>query len=178
MIFSIGSKNAYVLSAQHSLHMLCFRVDRFDGLFDQQTETALRLYQTKYGIAVSGKLNDQTWGSLLSETRTIQIALSKKGYYTGAINGLANNSLMNTLKSFQSANGLTPDGMVGSATRSRLMMGSTSEVSASEFPLSSGSSGDKVLYLQYGLHILCCSPNGIDGSFGANTYSAVKQKID
>ena len=36
-----------------------------------------------------------------------------------------------------------------------------------------GDIGDNVKYLQYGLHILCCSPNGFDGEFGEGTRIAV-----
>ena len=38
-----------------------------------------------------------------------------------------------------------------------------------------GDIGDNVKYLQYGLHILCCSPNGFDGEFGNGTLTAVKK---
>ena len=38
-----------------------------------------------------------------------------------------------------------------------------------------GDKGDNVKYLQYGLHILCCSPNGFDGEFGNGTLTAVKK---
>ena len=38
-----------------------------------------------------------------------------------------------------------------------------------------GDRGDNVRYLQYGLHILCCSPNGFDGEFGNGTLTAVKK---
>ena len=38
-----------------------------------------------------------------------------------------------------------------------------------------GDKGENVTYLQYGLHILCCSPNGFDGEFGNSTFLAVKK---
>ena len=38
-----------------------------------------------------------------------------------------------------------------------------------------GDKGDNVKYLQYGLHILCCSPNGFDGKFGDGTLTSVKK---
>ena len=38
-----------------------------------------------------------------------------------------------------------------------------------------GDKGDNVKYLQYGLHILCCSPNGFDGEFGNGTLTDVKK---
>lgn len=41
--------------------------------------------------------------------------------------------------------------------------------------LKTGSSGTQVKSLQYGLHILCCSPKSFDGSFGSATEAAVKK---
>ena len=39
--------------------------------------------------------------------------------------------------------------------------------------LKTGDKGVQVTYLQYALHIMCCSPAGIDGTFGAGTETAV-----
>ncbi|SHI31179.1 peptidoglycan-binding protein [Clostridium intestinale] len=41
--------------------------------------------------------------------------------------------------------------------------------------LKSGDKGEFVTYLQYGLYIMCCNPNGFDGDFGQGTVSAVKK---
>lgn len=170
-----GIQDTRVKVVQFGVHMMCFVVGRFDGYFDDQTEVAVRRYQQKYGLTVTGTINDPTWTSVLNEVRDIQTALRKKGFYHGAIDGLGDIETYNAVKSFQSANGLVADAMVGSATRAKLMRSGSSEVENSDLPLSQGSSGDKVLYLQYGLYILCCNPNGIDGSFGAGTLSAVKK---
>lgn len=170
-----GTKDVRIRAAQYGVHMMCFVVNRFDGYFDDQTEIAIRRYQQKYGLAATGTLNDPTWASLLIEVKDIQSALRRKGFYHGAIDGLGDPETFNAVKSFQSANGLAADAMVGSATRAKLMRNGSSEVQTSDLPLSQGSSGDKVLYLQYGLYILCCDPNGVDGSFGAGTLAAVKK---
>lgn len=170
-----GTKDVRIRAAQYGVHMMCFVVNRFDGYFDDQTEIAIRRYQQKYGLAATGTLNDPTWASLLIEVKDIQSALRRKGFYSGAIDGIGDPETFNAVKSFQSANGLAADAMVGSATRAKLMRNGSSEVQPSDLPLSQGSSGDKVLYLQYGLYILCCDPNGVDGSFGAGTFAAVKK---
>lgn len=170
-----GTKDVRIRAAQYGVHMMCFVVNRFDGYFDDQTEIAIRRYQQKYGLTTTGTLNDSTWASLLIEVKDIQNALRRKGFYHGAIDGLGDPETFNAVKSFQSANGLAADAMVGSATRAKLMRNGSSEVQPSDLPLSQGSSGDKVLYLQYGLYILCCDPNGVDGSFGAGTFAAVKK---
>lgn len=41
--------------------------------------------------------------------------------------------------------------------------------------LKKGDKGVRVTYLQYGLHILCCTPGSFDGSFGDATEQAVKK---
>lgn len=41
--------------------------------------------------------------------------------------------------------------------------------------LKKGDSNPNVKYLQYGLFIMCCNPQGIDGAFGDGTYNAVKK---
>ncbi|WP_286673813.1 peptidoglycan-binding protein [Clostridium sp. ZBS20] len=41
--------------------------------------------------------------------------------------------------------------------------------------LNKGSRGENVKYLQYGLHIMCYSTNGIDGIYGGGTVDAVKR---
>ena len=175
MNLATGIQDTRVRAAQYGIHMLCFVVNRFDGYFDNQTEIAVRLYQQKYGLSVTGTINDSTWISILNEVKDIQTALRKKGFYSGAIDGIGDAETYNAVKSFQSANGLVADAMVGAVTRAKLMRNGSSEVASSDLPLSQGSSGDKVLYLQYGLYILCCNPNGIDGSFGTGTLAAVKK---
>lgn len=170
-----GTRDVRIRAAQYGIHMMCFVVNRFDGYFDDQTEIAVRRYQQKYGLAATGTLNDPTWVSILNEVKDIQAALRRKGFYHGAIDGLGDPETFNAVKSFQSANGLAADAMVGSATRAKLMRSGSNEVQSSDLPLSQGASGDKVLYLQYGLYILCCDPNGVDGSFGAGTLAAVKK---
>ena len=41
--------------------------------------------------------------------------------------------------------------------------------------LKNGSTGNYVMYLQYGLHIMCCPPGSFDSKFGSGTENAVQQ---
>ena len=41
--------------------------------------------------------------------------------------------------------------------------------------LKNGSTGNYVMYLQYGLHIMCCPPGSFDSKFGSGTENAVKK---
>lgn len=47
---------------------------------------------------------------------TIQTKLKRWGYYSGTVDGIYGSSTVKAVKSFQSANSLTPDGVAGTAT--------------------------------------------------------------
>lgn len=53
-------------------------------------------------------------------TREIQEALSKAGFNPGPIDGIRGRRTIKAIKEFQAANGLVPDGLVGSKTRAVL----------------------------------------------------------
>lgn len=174
MLLKTGDKGIQVTYLQYALHIMCCSPGGIDGTFGAGTEAAVRKYQERHGLTVDGQVGDATWNSLTGEIKIIQRALSQKGYYSGYIDGVAGEGTYNAVIQFQTASGLAVDGQVGDATRAKLMgSGSPSSGSGSGFPLKQGSTGDNVLYLQYGLHIMCCSPGGIDGVFGSGTASAV-----
>lgn len=173
MLLKNGDKGTQVTMVQYALHILCFSPKSFDGNFGTNMEEALKRYQTAYGLSADGIVGDATWSSLCQEIKPIQRALADKGYYNYSVDGIARVSTYNAVINFQTAKGLKNDGMVGNATRNKLMMAGSEEVTESDFPLKQGAVGDKVIYLQYGLRILCCSPGAIDGKFGTGTYNAV-----
>ena len=173
MFLQRGSTGFSVVCLQHALHMLCCSAGAFDGTFGGGTEEAVKKYQAKAGLEEDGKVGDITWNSLRGEIRIIQKAMSDKGYYNDSLDGVAGNNTYNALLTFQSSNGLAADGQVGPATRYKLFGSSSPVVGDADFPLKKGDSGDKVVYLQQGLRILCCNPGTIDGTFGNGTYNAV-----
>lgn len=59
-------------------------------------------------------------GSQGTEVRNIQTRLKSWGYYTGWVDGIYGTYTYNAVKKFQSANGLTPDGIAGSATLAKI----------------------------------------------------------
>lgn len=174
MLLKKGETGISVTYLQYGLHIMCCSPNGFDGNFGAGTENAVIKYQEKVGLTADGVVGDGTWNNLVGEISVIQRALAAKGYYASSIDGVAGPGTYNAVVAFQQANGLDTDGQVGSATRVKLMRAGAEEVTSDDFPLSKGASGDKVLYLQYGLHILCCTPNGVDGTFGAGTETAVK----
>lgn len=59
-------------------------------------------------------------GSAGGEVSQIQSVLKDEGYYTGSIDEIFGTKTKNAVIAFQKANGLTADGIVGSATLSAL----------------------------------------------------------
>lgn len=175
MLLKKGDKGVQVSYLQYGLHIMCCSPNGFDGDFGVGTEAAVKKYQKKYGLSVDGQVGDATWNNLVGEIKIIQRALSQKNYYRGYIDGIAGSGTYNAVIAFQKANSLSADGQVGDITRAKLMNGNSSNTGNSGFPLKQGSKGDNVLYLQYGLHIMCCSPGSIDGDFGTGTENAVRK---
>lgn len=83
-------------------------------------------------------------GSTGEKVKTLQSKLKKWGYYDGAVDGVFGNGTRKAVEKFQRKNGLTVDGVVGSATAKALGMSLGSSGSSGG---SSGSSSNKNLYL-------------------------------
>ncbi len=87
-------------------------------------------------------------GSTGATVRTIQTKLKNWGYYTGSVDGIFGSRTKSAVQYFQRRNGLTADGIVGSATAKAL--GITLSGSSSG-QTSSGNITNKDLYL-----LSCC----------------------
>lgn len=59
-------------------------------------------------------------GSRGQEVTNIQTRLKSWGYYSGWIDGIYGQATVNAVKEFQRKNGLTPDGIAGSATLAKI----------------------------------------------------------
>jgi len=174
MLLKKGDSGNNVRYLQQGLRILCFNPKRLDGVFDDNTVTAVKKYQSARGLTPDGVVGDGTWGKIKADITPIQTALKKKGYYTGSVDGVAGDGTYNGLVKFQSANGLTADGMAGSSTLSKLY---ASDPTPERPLLQIGSTGDAVVALQKKLILLgySCGENGADGIFGDDTYRAVRQ---
>lgn len=80
-------------------------------------------------------LEEQTlskYGSTGDEVYKIQKRLSSWGYYSGAIDGIYGWRTVEAVKSFQRKNGLTVDGVAGSATLAKMGIGGSGSHSADD----------------------------------------------
>lgn len=168
-----GNSGKQVEYLQQGLRILCYNPRRLDGIFDANTTSAVKKYQTARGLTPDGIVGNGTWGKIKSDITPIQTALKNKGFYSGSIDGVAGDGTYNALISFQSANGLTADGMAGNSTLKKLY----ADDSAPNKPLLQlGSTGENVVELQEKLIRLgySCGDSGADGIFGDDTYRAVR----
>ena len=120
-------------------------------------------------------------GSTGSDVSDLQTRLKELGYYTGSVDGMFSTGTQAAVIAFQSANGLSADGIAGRATQDKLY--STSAVAksisatttAADYSLlKNGSYGTDVRKLQVRLTELGYYNGGADGVYGTATEEAVK----
>lgn len=118
-----------------------------DGIYGYTTENAVSSFQGANGLTQDGKLGKNTLAKLekghnegitlamiraggvsfqldtkttSDDIRAVQQMLKDKGYYSGALDGVYGNGTMNSIMTFQNANGLTADGKCGKNTLAKL----------------------------------------------------------
>lgn len=119
------------------------------------------------------------YGSRGGNVKTVQDKLNALGFNCGAVDGIFGPKTKAAVVSFQRANGLAADGIIGPLTWSKLFGNSTS---ASPVSSSAGYPG----LVMYGMHnanvsavqsklaTLGFNPGSIDGIFGPKTLAALK----
>src|SRR5271165_938630 len=101
-----------------------------DGDFGPQTAGAVRAFQTKHGLAVDGKVGNQTWPALIIQVSTgstgdavsaVQSQIrSRSGWLT--VDGIFGPETDSAVRGFQSFCELSVDGIVGPATWNALVL--------------------------------------------------------
>jgi N-acetylmuramoyl-L-alanine amidase len=175
MLLQLGDKGDNVKYLQYGLHILCCSPNGFDGEFGNGTLTAVKKFQSKYGLVSDGIVGDVTWNTLKNEIATIQAQLNKKGCSVGTVDGIAGPATYNAVISFQNKNGLTADGQVGTATWDILfdtVSGGTTytRILKVTSPLMQG---DDVKAVQNKLNSLGFNCGTADGYYGNDTKNAV-----
>ncbi len=90
-------------------------------------------------------------GSRGATVKTIQTKLKRWGYYKGSVDGIFGSQTKEAVKYFQRKNGLTADGIVGSATARALGISLKGNTTSSSGNVTAGSISNNDLYL-----LSCC----------------------
>ena len=109
-------------------------------------------------------------GSTGEAVEQLQKALKDLGYDPGAVDGKFGANTEAAVKSFQSANGIAVDGIVGDITWLNI-----DEADQSNPTIKKGSTGNPVRRAQKRLTLGGYDTDGVDGIFGAKTETAVKR---
>jgi peptidoglycan hydrolase-like protein with peptidoglycan-binding domain len=100
-----------------------------DGSFGANTETAVRSFQSSHGLTVDGVVGPQTWSALVvtlskgannAAVKAVQTMLNAHGASL-AVDGDFGSGTDAAVRSFQSAQQITVDGVVGSQTWQHLL---------------------------------------------------------
>ncbi len=155
-----GSSGSAVRDLQTKLKTLGFYNATVDGAFGDTTEKAVKAFQKKYGLTQDGVAGTATLkkldslysdatkksdsssststddgkmriGSTGSAVKQVQTLLKQLGFYSGSIDGNFGSGTYKAVVDFQKKNGLTVDGIVGSATLKKLQNASSSSSNSS-----------------------------------------------
>ena len=125
--FSYGDEEADVYAVQYLLEEHGYALRYHDGIFGSETESHVEQFQADQGLAVDGIVGPNTWGELIVgvygpdsdpywATYAVQHNLRYDHGHDIAVDGYYGPETESAIESFQSASGVTVDGMVGSET--------------------------------------------------------------
>lgn len=157
---SYGEKSDVVLACQQRLKDLGYMTTTPDGAYGDDTAAAVRQFQSRNDLVVDGYLGPSTRvalnsgeaqpnGLMLGEqgdtVTRIQQLLNKYGYLASAnITGYYGEVTEKAVKSFQSNNGLSADGSVGTQTMNKLTGSNVKKAGSSGGSSGGGSKGGTV----------------------------------
>ncbi len=179
----LGDEGEDVAQLQNRLIELGY-LGKSTGYFGDETEAAVKEFQTKNGMTVDGKIGNETkeklysedvvvkavnYGEQSDEVKSIQERLANLGYLTiNDVTGYYGDKTLSAVKRFQERNGLIADGAIGPETKGKIF---ASDAQANAWIL--GTSGDEVQRIQDRLVELNYM-NKSTGYFGSDTERAVK----
>jgi len=132
-----GDRGPAVTSLQLNLQNAGYSPGVVDGLFGQQTETAVLNFQRDRGLMQDGVVGSTTESALIGKskgmggsgqdpytaTTELQQLLTKRGCYSGSIDGIYGPQTTAAVRRAQGVYGLVVDGVAGSATYRALRTG-------------------------------------------------------
>ncbi len=130
-----GSDNNFVFLLQFLLNQFSGNLI-VDGIFGQNTENAVRVFQQNNSLAVDGIVGPNTWRTLLNLAPYPTLRQGNRGSYVkflqqllesnlipiGKIDGIFGSQTENAVRVFQQKNSLAVDGVVGANTWNRLLL--------------------------------------------------------
>ncbi|MBR7178469.1 MAG: peptidoglycan-binding protein [Oscillospiraceae bacterium] len=166
-----GSSGTQVRYLQQNLIGLGYLTGDADGSYGKQTESAVREFQSAYGLTVDGNAGNATQTALRNAVVRLQVELSKLGYNPGGADGHFGSNTKKALLAFQRAKGLKQTGTANSSTWAAIndLSGGMTANSVGR-----GSSGTQVKYLQQALIGLGFLSGEADGKYGTKTADAVR----
>jgi N-acetyl-anhydromuramyl-L-alanine amidase AmpD len=124
-----GNSGETVKTLQYALQYRGFTGVTADGVFGSGTEAAVKSFQSSNGLPADGIVGAQTWEAILPTVRSgdnnpavkgLQSQLNTEGYSL-TVDGDFGTNTLNAVKSFQTAKGLSADGIVGLNTWNALV---------------------------------------------------------
>jgi peptidoglycan hydrolase-like protein with peptidoglycan-binding domain len=159
--------------------------DEPDGIFGSLTKQGVEHFQKQHGLKVDSTVNEETYSLLFSskakyytvtvgardtDVKELQGRLRELGYVTSKATGYFGTETETAVKKFQQRNDLTQDGKVGKKTRELLY---SEDAVANAYSV--GEKSDEILAFQKRLKTLGFLTTEPDGTFGADTKTAVKR---
>lgn len=178
----VGISGTDVKELQGRLRELGY-MDKATGHFGEETEAAVKEFQTNNKLTVDGKVGEYTremlysedakpkslsYGEKSDEVRSYQKRLYRLGYLTTEPDGTFGKDTVNAVKMFQQQNGLIVDGHIGPMTKELLM---SDQAQASVIGV--GDNNTTVTKIQSRLRELGYLDSKATGYFGSSTEAAV-----
>ncbi len=193
-----GAENKEAVSnIQERLRRAGFDPSRTDGKFDARTTGAVKAFQEKAGLKVTGEVNGATWkkldksvmyakdgtspaqrvGEKSAAVKRSEVILKKLGYDVGEADGIFDAKTAAASKKFEKKfKGTGDDGAIGEGQLTRMKRVLHAKEDPGKGPtLKKGYSGNPVKQLQQRLEKYGYEVGKIDGDFGDKTKSAVKR---
>ena len=216
----LGDSGGQVKTMQNRLIVLGYLSGTADGNFQEATQAAVAAFQKNNSLYNDGIAGPDTLSRLYSSSakksnsvvanlgalrrgmnggsvRSLQQQLKNLGFYNGSVDGDFGAGTESAVIAFQSARGLTADGVAGTSTMNALFSGTSGGSSNINTPVSggnrtptsygataningyqtisatSGSSSSNITALQDALRYNNCYNGSVDGHYGSGTTQAV-----
>lgn len=143
-LMKTGSRGNEVYTMQTKLKKWGYTTSNPDGVFGSNTKNAVVYFQRKHGLVADGVVGYWTLsklgmanvnstlksGSRGASVTKLQTALNNKGYSAGKADGIYGYRTYKAVVAFQKASGLTPDGIAGPITQTKLYLSSPTATTA------------------------------------------------